>query len=131
LRTRHWRTFNAGSITTSASGVKTKLAKLIPDASVSVSVKAALGHTVSVIGQVAKPGEFIISHHLTAMQALSQAGGLTPFASEKSIIVLRHNAGQETSIAVPYSDIASGDELDKDLSLEPGDVLVVPTAKLF
>ena len=34
--------------------IKDKLSKLIPDAPVTVSVKAALGHTVSVIGQVAK-----------------------------------------------------------------------------
>jgi polysaccharide export outer membrane protein len=111
--------------------IKTKLARLIPNAVVSVSVKAALGHTVSVIGQVTKPGELVISHRLTALQALSQAGGLTPFASEGKIIVLRTKNDEETSIPVPYDDIIYGDELDKDLVLVPGDVVVVPTAKLF
>jgi polysaccharide export outer membrane protein len=111
--------------------VKKKLKKLIPDASVTVSVKAALGHSVSVIGQVAKPGEFIISHRLTALQALSQAGGLTPFASEGSILVIRHSSGKDISIPVPYDDIVEGDNLDKDLTLEPGDVVVVPTANLL
>ncbi len=111
--------------------VKKKLKKLIPDASVTVSVKAALGHTVSVVGQVARPGEFIISHRFTTMQALSQAGGLTPYASEGNIIILRHKDGKDTSIPVPYDDIVTGDELDKDIALEPGDVVVVPTAKLF
>ena len=71
------------------AGIKDKLAKLIPDAAVTVMVKAALGHTVSVIGQVAKPGEIVMGHDLTVMQALSQAGGLTPYASEDHIIVLR------------------------------------------
>jgi polysaccharide export outer membrane protein len=112
--------------------IKEKLRKLIPDASVSVSVKAALGHTVNVIGQVAKPGEFIIGRHMTTMQALSQAGGLTPYASEGSIIVIRHGSdGKDKSIPVPYSDIVSGDNLGKDVVLEPGDVVVVPTANLF
>jgi len=111
--------------------IKEKLAKLIPDASVAVSVKAALGHTVNVIGQVAKPGEIMLSRHMTTMQALSQAGGLTPYASEGSIIVIRHGEGKELSIPVPYSHIASGNRLDKDVVLEPGDVVVVPTANLF
>lgn len=111
--------------------IKKKLASLIPHASVSVSVKAALGHTVSVIGQVAKPGELVINRRLTAVQALSQAGGLTPYASEGSIIVLRHEGGEEVSIEIPYDDIIRGDDLDKDIALHPGDVVVVPTARLF
>jgi polysaccharide export outer membrane protein len=111
--------------------IKQKLQKLIPDASVTVAVKAALGHTVSVIGQVTKPGELVMGHRLTVMQALSQAGGLTPYASEGSIIILRRDNGKETSIPFPYGDIVSGDNLDKDIVLNPGDVVVVPTAGLL
>lgn len=113
--------------------IKTKLTKFIPDATVTVSVKAALGHTVNVIGQVNKPGEIIINRKLTAMQALSQAGGLTPYASHSNIIVIRHgeNGAESVSIEIPYSDLIDGDDLDKDIALRPGDVLVVPTASLF
>jgi polysaccharide biosynthesis/export protein len=111
--------------------IKGSLKKLIPDAAVTVAIKAALGHTVNVIGQIAKPGEFIISRHMTTLQALSQAGGLTPYASESSIIVIRHSANKDISIPVPYDDLIDGDDLDKDVVLEPGDVVVVPTASLF
>lgn len=119
--------------TTSAlqATIKDKLRRFIPDAAVTVVVKAALGHTVSVIGQVAKPGEIVMGHRLTVMQALSQAGGLTPYASESKILILRHENGKETSLPFPYDDVIKGKELDKDLVLEPGDVVVVPTAGLF
>ena len=113
------------------STVKEKLKTLIPDASVTVLVKATLGHTVNVIGQVAKPGELVMGHHTTVMQALSQAGGLTPYANESKIIILRKEAGKETSIAFHYSDVIAGRELDKDIELNPGDVIVVPTSGLF
>ncbi len=113
------------------TGVKEKLEKLIPNASVTVAVKAALGHTVNVIGQVMKPGEIIMARRLTAIQALSQAGGLTPYASEGSIIVLRRNGDEETSTKIPYSDIVKGKKLDQDVLLNPGDVVVVPTAGLL
>lgn len=111
--------------------IKDKLSKLIPDASVTVAVKAALGHTVSVIGQVTKPGELVMGHDLTVMQALSQAGGLTPYADDGSIIILRRENGKETSIPFPYDDVIRGDDLDKDIVLRPGDVVVVPTAGLL
>lgn len=111
--------------------IKNKLKKYIPEASVAVSVKAALGHTVNVIGQVAKPGEVVMNRRLTALQALSQAGGLTPFADTNDIIVIRHEDGKDSSIEVPYDDLIDGDHLDKDVILEPGDVIVVPTSSLF
>ncbi len=113
------------------TNIKEKLAKLVPSASVTVAVKTALGHTVSVIGQITKPGEIIMGRRMTVMEALSQAGGPTPYASEDSIFVLRHENGSETSIPVPYDDIVRGRHLDKDISLKPGDVVVVPTASLF
>ena len=108
-----------------------KLQKYIPDASVAVSVKAALGNVVDVIGQVAKPGELTIGHRTTVMQALSMAGGLTPYASENKIIILRTVDGKESSIAFPYDDVQRGQSLDKDIALSPGDVVVVPSSTLF
>lgn len=106
--------------------------QIMPNASVTVMVKAALGDTVSVTGQVAKPGEIVMGHRFTVMQAISQAGGLTPYASESKIIILRHDAnGKETSIPFDYSDVSEGKNLDKDVVLKAGDVIVVPTAGLF
>ncbi|MFA6280759.1 MAG: polysaccharide biosynthesis/export family protein [Bdellovibrionales bacterium] len=111
--------------------IKEKLKTTIPEASVSVIVKAPLGHTINVMGQVAKPGEIVMGRRLTVMQALSQAGGLTTFANEGGIKILRRINDQETSINFPYDDVADGDNLDKDITLMPGDVIVVPTAGLF
>ncbi len=111
--------------------IKNKLRSMIPGASVAVLVKATLGHTASVIGQVNKPGEIVMGHNLTVMQALSQAGGLTPYASEGRIIILRTVDGKQTSIEFPYDDIAQGRKLEMNITLKPGDVVVVPTASLF
>lgn len=111
--------------------IKSKLRSLIPDASVTVLVKATLGNSVSVIGQVGRPGELVMNHQLSVMQALSQAGGLTPYADESEIIILRRVDGKETAIAFPYDDVIRGRNLDKNVYLIPGDVVVVPTAGLF
>lgn len=108
-----------------------RLKKYIPDASVAVSVKAALGNVIDVIGQVLKPGELTLGHRITVMQALSMAGGLTPYASESNIIILHMVNGKEVSIPFPYDDVKRGKSLDKDIVLSPNDVIVVPSAGLF
>jgi polysaccharide export outer membrane protein len=111
--------------------IKAKLATDIPDAAVTVVVKNAAGNVVDVIGQVNKPGEINPGHTVSVMQALSMAGGLTPYAAESKIKVLRRIAGSEVAIPVPYEDIVKGKALDKDIDLTPGDVVVVPEASLF
>lgn len=60
------------------SAIRDRLQMSIPDASVTVSVKAPLGHKVSVLGQVQKPGEVIMNTRMSVMEVLSQVGGLTP-----------------------------------------------------
>lgn len=113
--------------------LKDGLQKSIPDAPVTVVVKDALGNVVDVIGQVTKPGEFVAGHPLTVMQALSMAGGLTPYASEKRISIVRHNRdGKDEHLEFPYyEDILDGKNLDKDIVLQPGDVVLVPASSLF
>lgn len=111
--------------------IKTKIDKYIPDAAVTVMVKAPLGHTVNLIGQVARPGEIIMQGDLSALQALSQAGGLTQYADSDDIVILRGKGKNKKSINFPYDDIARGKKLNQDISLRPGDIIVVPTSGLF
>lgn len=68
---------------------------------------------------------------VSIMQALSQAGGLTPFADEDDIIILRRDGDKKISIKYPYKDIVRGQQLEKDIDLNPGDVIIVSTAGLF
>jgi len=66
------------------------------------------------------------------MQALSLAGGLTPFASKSKIKILRRDpAGVQTAINFDYSEVEDGQHLDKNILLRGGDVVVVPQASLF
>ena len=92
----------------------------------------ATGNSVSVVGQVKAPGTFAYDTQLDVMQALSLAGGLTPFASKSKIMILRRDqAGTQTAILFDYSDVEDGEQLDKNILLRGGDVVVVPQAGLF
>jgi polysaccharide biosynthesis/export protein len=108
-----------------------RLEKFIPDVVVSVSVRNASGYRVYVIGAVNKPGEFQVPRRITVMQALSLAEGLTPFAGEDSIYVLRHENGQPISIPFSYSEVKRGRSLASDIELKAGDTVVVGGESLF
>jgi polysaccharide biosynthesis/export protein len=103
-----------------------RLSKYISDPVVSVSVNEIHGNKVYVIGQVAKPGEFIVNPRVDVMQALSMAGGTTPFASLSNIIILRRTGTTQTALRFDYTDVAKGKKLDDNIQLQSGDVVVVP-----
>ncbi len=62
-----------------------RLSRYISNPVVTVSVTQVLGNKVYVIGQVARPGVFVVNPQVDVLQALSMAGGTTPFASLNDI----------------------------------------------
>jgi polysaccharide export outer membrane protein len=103
-----------------------RLKKFISDPVVSVSVQEVKGNKIYVIGQVNRPGEFIMNPSLNVMQALSVAGGTNAFASTAGIMVLRRAAGGQTAIPFRYADVARGKSLEQNIELQSGDIVVVP-----
>jgi polysaccharide export outer membrane protein len=97
-----------------------------PDAVVTVMVKAAIGNRVYVIGKVNKPGDFALNRPIDVMQALSLAGGATPFANTNHIRVLRREGTGIRAIAFRYGDVQRGRKLDQNILLKSGDTVVVP-----
>lgn len=103
-----------------------RLAKYIPDANVSVAVTRVSSYKVYVVGRVNKPGEYVIGHYADVLQALSLAGGLTPFAAENDIKVMRRVRGEQHAIPFRYGDMRKGRALDQNIVLQRGDVVMVP-----
>lgn len=106
--------------------VTQRLSKYISDPVVSVSVTEIHGNKVYVIGQVTKPGEFIVNPRVDVMQALSMAGGTTAFASLGNIIILRRSGATQTAMHFDYTLVAKGKKLEDNIQLQSGDVVVVP-----
>jgi polysaccharide export outer membrane protein len=106
--------------------LETRIRKYIPDAVVTVTVKAASGNRIYVIGKVNKPGDFLLAGPTDVMQALTLAGGVTPFAEVNGIRILRREGEHQNSIRFHYSDIVHGRKLDQNILLQNGDTVVVP-----
>jgi len=106
--------------------VTEKLAKYIPDPVVTVSTQQLSGNKIFVIGKVARPGEIVANHYMDVVQALSVAGGMTPYAAANKIKILRRSNGKLTAIPFKYGDIEKGDNLEQNIILRSGDVVLVP-----
>ena len=103
-----------------------RLQTYIADPVVTILVKEILGNKIYVLGQVTKPGVFVVNPQVDVMQALTMAGGGTPFASLDDIRILRRAAGVQTSIAFDYNAVVKGNDLSQNILLQSGDVVVVP-----
>jgi polysaccharide export outer membrane protein len=103
-----------------------RLQKYIPEPVVTVAIKQMTGNRVYVVGKVNRPGEFVYTKPLDVMQAISLAGGTTPYAALDAIKILRRVGVQTTSIPFSYSDVVQGRSLDQNIVLWSGDTVVVP-----
>lgn len=106
--------------------ISQRLRKYIPQAVVTVSVKQVSGYTIFVIGQVKSPGQFTLGRYVDVLQALTLAGGLTPYASEGKIRVLRRQGGKEQMFRFEYDEVKKGRSLEQNIILQSGDTVVVP-----
>jgi polysaccharide export outer membrane protein len=104
-----------------------QLSQFIPNPEVNVTLLAAEGNVVYIIGQVAKPGAYVMTRPLDVMQALSMAGGLTEFAGRNDIRILRREAGgRSKTLPFSYGEVEDGEGLESNIILQCGDTVIVP-----
>lgn len=117
---------NGRSVAQLQQTVTERLRKYISDPVVTVTVQEVKGNKVYVIGQVNKPGEFIVNPRVNVMQALSMAGGFTAFASLGDIRILRGSGSSQVALPFRYTEVVRGNNLQQNIELQAGDVVVVP-----
>ncbi len=100
--------------------------RYIPDPVVTISVLKINDNKIFVVGKVNRAGEFVATHYIDVMQALSMAGGLNPYAKSGDINILRRVNGKTQAIPFEYDAVAQGDKLEQNIILKSGDVVVVP-----
>lgn len=107
--------------------IKEELSRVIPDPEINVTVISVSGNSFFVIGKVAKPGQIALSRPTDVMQALSLAGGLTPYAKSDNIRIIRRDKnGKQHIINFNYKLITEGKALETNILLKSGDTIVVP-----
>lgn len=103
-----------------------RLSKFMPNPHVSVMATKLHSYKIYVTGRVNKPGEFLVGHYTDVLQALSLAGGLTVYAAENDIKIMRREKGEQRVFRFRYGDVRNGNALEQNILLQRGDVVVVP-----
>ena len=87
---------------------------------------------VFITGEVVRPGSYVVRQPTTLMQAIALAGGVGPFAAKRRIQVRRRApGGDETIFMFDYKAYEAGLDLEGNIKLRAGDVIMVPERGLF
>lgn len=106
--------------------IAAKLQQFIPGPVVTVTLKENLGNRLYVTGRVNRPGVYQVNQDIDVVQALALAGGLTPFADQSGIKILRREKGVGRAILFNYKQVQRGEQLEQNIILLPGDTVLVP-----
>lgn len=80
---------------------------------------------ISVLGQVNRPGSYELKSGLTVMDAIALAGGFNVKSNAQDLKLVRKKGEQKETININANEIGSQGKKEKDLVLEPGDLIIV------
>jgi polysaccharide export outer membrane protein len=108
-----------------ADSITEKLKKYVSEPHVTVVVTQMNSKRIYITGEVMHPGAMNLLPDMNVLQALASAG-FTQFANTKGIYVLRTERGTQRKIPVNYKKLVKGEAMDQNVTLKPGDTIVVP-----
>jgi polysaccharide export outer membrane protein len=107
--------------------VTEKLQSYLASPEVTVIVQEARSKSVTVIGQVLKPGSYDLSKSMKVLDVLALSGGFRDFAKVTKIFVVRTTPeGSVQQLKFNYKRVIKGRDLTENIELQPNDTIVVP-----
>ncbi len=119
--------------------IKNRLRSNYKDDSLDVSVALTnsavpeedLKPKIFITGEILRPGSYVVRQPTTLMQAIALAGGLGPFAAKRRIMVRRRGGPGEDIFMFDYRAYEAGQDLEGNITLHAGDVIMVPERGLL
>jgi polysaccharide export outer membrane protein len=107
--------------------IKDQLVEYLSNPEVTVLVQEAKSQKFNIIGEVEKPGSYVMGAPMTVLDGIAMAGGLREFARTTKIYVLRTKTdGSRVRLRFNYKQVIKGNDLRADVQLQPRDTVVVP-----
>jgi polysaccharide export outer membrane protein len=103
-----------------------KLRKFLTEPQVTVIVTQINSRRVYIMGEVNRPGMFPLLPNMTILQLVTTAGGFTQFANTSKVRLLRNENGKQVAYSFNYKEVLAGRQPEQNLTLKPGDSIVVP-----
>jgi len=106
--------------------LKKRIGDFVPNPELSVMVQQTASMLIYVIGEVNNPGRFLLNTNINVLQALAMVGGFNMWAKKNKIKILREIKGKTIILKFAYDDVIEGKNLDQDILLKRGDILLIP-----
>ena len=104
-----------------------KLKGFITTPEVTVIVEKVNSRKYNILGEVAKPGSYMLTADTTIMDAIAAAGGFRDFAKKTGVYILRKGPdGHETNLKFNYKEFLKGKNPAQNVKLQPRDTIIVP-----
>jgi polysaccharide export outer membrane protein len=97
-----------------------------PRVNVIVTQAVSTYRQIKVVGQVRQPQSLAYRDGLSVLDAILAVGGVTEFAAPNRARIVRSEGGAKQEIRVRLGDLVDKGDLDENVPLRPGDVIVVP-----
>ncbi|MBX9881073.1 MAG: polysaccharide export protein [Sphingomonas sp.] len=107
-------------------------ARFVKDPDVVVNIKSSVSQVATIDGQVVEPGLYPVTNQMTLMRAIASAKGLTEYARQNDVVILRTVKGQRMAALYNVGAIRRG--VYADPAIYANDVIVVgdsPQRRLF
>lgn len=114
-----------------ARDVEAQLKQYVQEPIVTVMVIGFVGpfdQQVRVVGEAAQPKAIPYRENMTALDVMIQVGGLTTFAAGNRAVLVRSVEGKERNYRVYLDDLLKDGKVEANVSILPGDVLIIPQA---
>lgn len=114
-----------------AREIEKKLGEYIRDPLVTVTVGGFIGEyaeQVRVVGEAAKPQALPYRKNMTALDVMIEVGGLTDFAAGNRATLVRNASAGGERYRVRLEDLIKDGDIDANVAMQPGDVLIIPEA---
>jgi len=108
-----------------SNDITQRLTKFVTDPTVEVIVLAVKSKNIYLMGEVGHVGPIPMAPGMSVLQAIATAGGLSPYANQKKIYILRGDPAHQKQIHFDYKKAKKGDM--QGIVLQPGDTIFVPS----
>ena len=106
--------------------LKQRIVQFVPAPDLTVMVDEVNSMVIYVIGKVENPDKLDLKSNINVLQALTMAGGLNTFAKRRKIKIFREEHGKTDIFQFDYDDVIEGKNLEQNIILKKGDIVVVP-----
>ena len=96
--------------------------KVLKNPIVTLQVQKVESKRYYLSGEVGRTGAFPLVRPMTILEAITISGGIREFGNGKKIIIMRGTQ----RLKFNYNEVIKGKKLEQNISLQPGDHIVVP-----